>query len=337
VHVLAAPDKFRGSIGAVEVAAAIADGVARAGWSCKRMPLADGGEGTLDVLGGANRTSTVTGPLGAPVEAVWRLEGEWAVIESARASGLALVGGKDANDPLVASTRGTGELILRAIEAGAREIVVCAGGSASTDGGSGALQALSWTPFPARGVEVRVACDVQTRFLDAASVFAPQKGADSRQVQLLLERLRTLAARYRRELGVDVESLPRAGAAGGLAGGLAALGAELVAGFELVAEALELDVALARANLAITAEGKLDETSFGGKVVGGVLAHASRLGIPVAAIAGEVDAGAAGQLAAVSLLEQFGPARAWGETARCISEATALLLGRRPVPDPRVR
>jgi glycerate kinase len=329
VHVLAVPDKFHGSITAIGAAAAIAAGAEAVGWSCRQMPLADGGEGTLDVLGGPNRFDVVTGPLGAPVEAGWRLDGERAVIEMARASGLALVGGREGNDALAASTRGTGELVLRAIEAGARQVVVCVGGSASTDGGSGAVEVLaSRAPFAERGLRVQVACDVETPFLDAAAVFAPQKGADAAQVEKLTARLRELARRYRLEHGIDVEALPGAGAAGGLAGGLAALGAELVRGFELVADHLGLDAALAEADLAITGEGRLDETSFAGKVVGGVVARAARTATPAAAVAGQIDAAVANRLPAVSLLEEFGSARAWSETARCISEATALLIQR---------
>ncbi|MGZ4461489.1 MAG: glycerate kinase family protein [Gaiellaceae bacterium] len=327
MQVLAAPDKFRGSIGAAEAAAAIGTGAEAAGASCRRLPLADGGEGTLDVLGGANRASAVAGPLGAPVEAGWRLEGERAVIEMARASGLAIAGGRDANDPLVAATRGTGELILRAIEAGAGRILVAVGGSASTDGGIGAVEVLrDLAPFPAHGIRVEVACDVQTRFVDAARVFAPQKGADAAQVGQLTERLRALAERYRRDLGVDVESLPGAGAAGGLAGGLAALGAELVVGFDLVADLLGLDAALEEADLVITGEGRLDRTSFEGKVVGGVLARAEAAGRPVLVIAGDVEAGVRERVQSVSLRERFGERRAWTETACCIEEAAAALV-----------
>jgi glycerate kinase len=332
VHVLAAPDKFRGSIGAFEAADAIAAGAEAAGWSCRRLPLADGGEGTLVVLGGVNRRSVVTGPLGTPVEAGWQLRGRRAVIEMARASGLALAGGARRNDPLAASTRGTGELILHAIAAGAREIVVCVGGSASTDGGSGAVEVLAGARLGAGGIRVRVACDVETRFLDAAALFAPQKGANRRQVGLLSKRLRMLARRYREEFGADVASLPGAGAAGGLAGGLAALGAELAPGFELVAEALGLEAALLEADLVITGEGKLDATSFAGKVVGGVLTRATALARPVAAIAGEVEPAVRERLRVVSLLELFGEARAWNDTAASISAATRMLLEASQLP-----
>src|SRR5205823_3062176 len=148
----------------------------------RELPLADGGEGTLDALGGANRLSRVTGPLGEPVEAEWRLGHGDAVIEMARASGLTLAGGRERNDPLAATARGTGELIAAAIAAGAERILVAVGGSATTDGGLGAVEALGWEPFR---TEVEVACDVRTPFLEAARVFGPQKGADPAQVEEL--------------------------------------------------------------------------------------------------------------------------------------------------------
>ena len=197
---LAAPDKFRGSLSAAEAARAMGVGARRAGWQCRELPLADGGEGTLDALGGANRASIVSGPLGDPVEAGWRLEAGVAVIEMARASGLALTGGATGNDPLRASTRGTGELIALALEAGAERVIVAVGGSATTDGGLGAVEVLR-KPFR---VPVQVACDVQTLFVDAAAVFAPQKGATPAEVEALSERLAETAVRYRAEYGVDV-------------------------------------------------------------------------------------------------------------------------------------
>src|SRR5437667_9358733 len=165
---IVAPDKFRGSLTAAEAADAMAAGTEAAGFEARRIPLADGGEGTLDALlaarGGSIRTATVTGPLGDPVEARWALLPDGTgIVEMARASGLALVQGR--NDPLRASSRGTGELIAAAARGGARRIIVGVGGSASTDGGLGAIDALGWT-LPA--AEVTVACDVTTSFLDAA-------------------------------------------------------------------------------------------------------------------------------------------------------------------------
>ncbi len=319
MRLLAAPDKFRGTLTAAAAAEAIAAGARAAGWTAAELPLADGGEGTLDALGGANRSTLVTGPLGTPVEAPWRLADGVAVIEAARASGLALVGGKEGNDPVRATTRGTGELVAAALAAGAERVVVGVGGSATTDGGLGAVEVLrEHAPF---AVPVRVCCDVQTRFVDAAAVYGPQKGATPRQVRELTARLRELAARYRAELGVDVEALLGAGAAGGLAGGLAALGAELAPGFELVAEAVGLDAALGRADLVVSGEGFLDATSFAGKVVGGVLRRARRRAVPVLVVAGHGEASALARVRSVSLVARFGRERAWADAARCVADA----------------
>lgn len=320
-RLLAAPDKFRGSLSAPEVAAAIADGARRAGWTARRLPLADGGEGTLDALGGPNRTTIVTGPLGTPVEAEWRFERGLAVVEAARAAGLSLAGGATANDPIRATTRGVGELIAAALDAGAERVIVGVGGSATTDGGSGAVAVLRGrAPF---SVPVTIACDVETQFRDAADVFAPQKGATSEQVRLLRERLSTLAEQYTAEFGVDIEKLQGGGAAGGLAGGLAALGAVCTPGFELLADVLKLDDALAEVDLVVTGEGMLDETSFAGKVVGGVAARAAAHDVPVIVIAGDVSPAVATRLTAHSLVQRCGVERAWESPASCISDVVA--------------
>ncbi|NDF68769.1 MAG: glycerate kinase, partial [Actinobacteria bacterium] len=203
MRVLAAVDKFRGTATAGQVARAIADACWTTGHECVEMPLADGGEGTLDVLGGPNRTLRVEGPLGAPVDAPWRLHRGTAVIEMALASGLQLVGGAEHNDPLAASTVGTGQLIDAALNLGAERIIVCVGGSATTDGGLGAVQAVS-TPARLKRVEFVVACDVDTLFLDAADVFAPQKGATAAQVKFLSSRLAGTAEHFRKRFDVDV-------------------------------------------------------------------------------------------------------------------------------------
>ncbi|HYV59166.1 MAG TPA: glycerate kinase [Acidimicrobiia bacterium] len=276
---IVAPDKFRGSLTAAAAADAMAAGVEAAGFSARRIPVADGGEGTLDALlaarGGSTRTTTVTGPLGDPVAAQWGLLPDGTgVIEMARASGLHLVGLR--NDPLRASTRGTGELISAALRAGARRVIVGVGGSATTDGGLGAVDALRWS---LAGHDVTVACDVATPFLDAATVYGPQKGATSAQVSLLTGRLARLAEVYEERTGVDVTELEGAGAAGGLGGGLAAIGAQLEPGFDVVARAAGLDDALTGAELVVTGEGKLDASSFEGKVVGGVLEWAADEGV----------------------------------------------------------
>jgi glycerate kinase len=308
MQLLAAPDKFRGTLTARQAAAAIAAGAGRAGWSASELPLADGGEGTLEVLGGGNRRTTVTGPLGEPVEAAWRLEEDGtALIEAALACGLSLAGGRERNDPMRATSRGVGELVAAALEEGAERIVVAVGGVASTDGGRGAVEVL-----PASlTVPLEVACDVEARFLDAADVFAPQKGASPEQVRLLRERLSEL----------DVPDIPGAGAAGGLAGGLAAIGGRLIPGFELVAGRLGLDEQLAEADLVVTGEGLLDATSFAGKVVGRVLARAASAGVEMLVVAGEVAASS--PAGALSLVARYGPDRAFAEAAACLEELVA--------------
>ncbi|HET8618572.1 MAG TPA: glycerate kinase, partial [Acidimicrobiales bacterium] len=181
---MVAPDKMRGTASAREVAAAVGRAAATAGWACDQVPVADGGEGTLAVLGGPNRSTPVTGPLGEPTVARWRLDGHTAVVEMAQASGLALVGGADGNDPVGASTIGTGELLAAAVDAGARRVLVGLGGSATTDGGLGALRAL-YPLHRLAGIDIVALCDVRTGFIDAAPVFAPQKGASAAQVELL--------------------------------------------------------------------------------------------------------------------------------------------------------
>jgi glycerate kinase len=325
MRVVAAPDKFRGTARAADVAAAIGRAARACGWDCDEVPLADGGEGTLEVLGGANRSALVTGPLGDAINAGWQLRERRAVIEMATASGLELVGGASGNDPVAASTYGTGELISAAIDAGARRILVGVGGSATTDGGLGALRALY--PLPrARGIDIQVACDVRTLFVDAADLFAPQKGATAAQVELLRRRLQRLAQVYLDEHGVDVLTLAGAGAAGGLAGGLAAAGATLVEGFDLVADEVGLDDVLEHADLVITGEGFLDEQSFDGKVVGGVVERAAAAGVTVLVIAGEVYDDAAERVDAVSLVQQFGETRAKGDPLACIEEVVTARL-----------
>jgi len=292
MHALICPDKYRGTSSAHAAAAALALGARDAGWTVTTSPLADGGEGTLAALGGASTSTVVTGPLGRPVEAAWRLDGAVAVIEMALASGLPLAGGARGNDPLAATTRGTGELIAAALDAGATRVVVGVGGSATTDGGLGALEVLlPYAPLDgSRGHLVVVACDVRTTFVDAARVFAPQKGADAAQVEILTRRLSGLADEYA-GFGVDVRQLPHAGAAGGLAGGLAALGAVLRPGFDLVATSVGLRAAISAADHVITGEGLLDAQSFAGKVVGGVLAIAGELGVGCSVIAGDIHGG----------------------------------------------
>lgn len=327
MRVVAAVDKFKGTASARDVARAIGHACWELGHDCVEVPVADGGDGTLEALGGANRTTTVTGPLGDPVEAAWRLHRGTAVIEMARASGLVLAGGAENNDALAASTTGTGELIDTALDLGARRIIVCLGGSATTDGGLGCIRAIA-SPHRLRGIELLVACDVQTTFLDAAPVFAPQKGATPAQVDMLRGRLERCAQMYRDEFGVDVRDIPGSGAAGGLAGGLLALGGRLVPGFDLVADELDLHDALSNADLVITGEGHLDVTSFDGKVVGGVIGLCAALGLPVGAVVGDADDDVADRIEHVSLVAEFGLERAMREPMHCIEAAAMALIPR---------
>ena len=327
VRVLACPDKFGGTASAREVGAAIAAAVAGHG-KCVVQPMADGGEGTLDAFGGPNRITTVTGPLGTPVEAEWRLRDGVAVIEMARASGLLLAGGREHNDPMEATTTGTGELIVTAADAGASRIIVGLGGSATTDGGLGALRAMA--PVARfKGVTLQVAADVRTAFVAAAAVFAPQKGASRSQVQLLERRLTRLAQVYETEHGIDVTGIERGGAAGGLGGGLAAAGAELCDGFELIAEAVDLYDAIEAADLVITGEGRLDSTSFDGKVVGGVARWARDAGVPVVAVVGRADDDVRDRIPTLDLTARFGATAALEETTSCVTRAVGEWLAAR--------
>jgi glycerate kinase len=330
MRVLAALDKFRGTLAAPDATAAVGSACWELGVDADEAPMSDGGEGWLDVYGGANRTSVVTGPLGEAVEAAWRIDGRTAVVEMARASGLALAGGAAGNDPLAATTRGTGELIGRAIEQGARTVLVGLGGSATTDGGLGAIEAVG-SASRLRAVDVAVACDVRTRFVDAAAVFAPQKGATAAQVRLLHARLERLADRYFAEYGIDVTQVDGAGAAGGLAGGLLAVGARLLPGFDLVAEHTGLDERLATVDVVVTGEGYLDAQSLDGKVVGGICDLAVEAGVPVVVIVGDADPDTRRALAdrrvdVVSLVERFGEQRAFAEPRWCIEQATRQAL-----------
>lgn len=319
-RLLVAPDKFRGTATAREVADTVAGVAVAAGWDVETCPLSDGGEGLLAAFGGANRRTRVTGPLGRPVSAPWRLDGDLAVVECAEASGLVLAGGAAANDPVAATSRGTGELVAAALRAGAREVVVGLGGSACTDGGRGALDALRDADLGS--ARVTVCCDVETRFLDAARVYGPQKGASPEQVARLTERLARVRAELVARHGLDPQHLVGSGAAGGLAGGLAALGARLTPGLDHVATLLGLDERIARADLVVTGEGRLDPSSVAGKVVGGVVRRARAHGVPVVAVVGDREPGFVPDFPVHVLAEEHGRAPALRDTRRCL-EATA--------------
>jgi glycerate kinase len=324
-HLLIAPDKWRGSATAGEVAAAIDRAATAAGWTTDAAPVSDGGEGFVAALGGRPTPCRVHGPLGDQVDAAWYLldDGVTASIEMALASGLELAGGPQHNDPIRASTAGTGELIAAAVKAGVRQVLVGMGGSATTDGGWGALEALE-PHSRLRGVNLQVACDVTTRFVDAAVTFSPQKGASPAEVELLTRRLERLAQVYEERFGVDVRALEGSGAAGGLAGGLAALGATLSSGFDLVADRIELFERMEQADLVITGEGLLDEESFHGKAVGGVAALAREVGVPVVILAGD----AVGEYAIPhrTLVGTFGEQRAWTDTFGALGELVREVL-----------
>ncbi len=327
MRVVAAVDKFRGSATGAEIASAIGHACWELGHDCIEFALADGGEGLLEVLGGPNRTTVVTGPLGSPVEAHWRLQRDTAVIEMALASGLVLAGGATHNDPMAATTAGTGELIDAALTAGAKRIIVGLGGSATTDGGLGALTAIG-TPARLKAVDFQVACDVTTLFTDAATVFGPQKGATPAQIRMLTNRLEQLADRYEREYEVDVRTIEGSGAAGGLAGALAALGGRLTPGFELVADELDVYDQLRDADLVITGEGHLDRQSFEGKVVGGVAELAAEFDVPVAAIVGIADDEVRDRIPTWAIADRFGEERSLREPLWCVEQVAGDVLRR---------
>ncbi|MGZ4769501.1 MAG: glycerate kinase, partial [Ilumatobacteraceae bacterium] len=201
------------------------------------------------------------------------------------------------------------------------------GGSATTDGGYGAVRAIH-APHRLRGVQLLVACDVRTRFLDAAEVFGPQKGASAAQVKLLTGRLHRLAQIYQQDYGVDVRGIDGTGAAGGIAGALVALGGRLLPGFELVADELDLHDAIVAADFVVTGEGYLDAQSFEGKVVGGVQSWTQAAGKPVAAIVGDAAPEVAARIEHISLVDAYGEERAMSEPLWCIERAAATLLER---------
>jgi glycerate 2-kinase len=283
--VLVAPDSFKGTFSAREVAAAIAGGLRSAEREAHELPVADGGEGTMEVLvsglGGEVRTVTASDPLGRPVEAGFALlpDGS-AVVETAQASGLGLVD-EGERDAWAASTRGTGELIVAAVEAGAEKLIVTVGGSATTDGGAGALEALDEAGLSVPAMDVL--CDVRVPFEDAPRIFAPQKGADSAMVKRLEKRLAALAERLPR----DPRGEPMTGAAGGLSGGLwAACDARLVPGAPYVLDAIGFDQLMRGSAFVVTGEGGLDDQTLQGKIVGEVATRCRQAGVTCHAIVG---------------------------------------------------
>ncbi len=331
MRILVAPDSFKGSLTAAEAAAAMGRGVRAAlpGAAVYPLPMADGGEGTVDALvaatGGERLTSLVRGPLGDQVSANWGLlgDGETAVIEMAAASGLLLVP-PERRDPRVTSTYGTGELLLHALDRGARRIIIGIGGSATNDGGAGMLQALGARLLAADGselppggaallaldrielsglnprltqAELLVACDVTNPLTGpqgASAVYGPQKGATPEMVALLDRALTRWADLMAAQTGRDVRDLPGAGAAGGLGAGLIGfLAATIRPGIDLVGEAAGLDRLLAQVDLVLTGEGRTDGQTLSGKVPLGVARRAAAQGVPVVVISGALTADAA--------------------------------------------
>jgi glycerate 2-kinase len=287
-QILVAPDSFKGTFAAPAVAAAIGRGLERAGYPPPDLcPVADGGEGTmaalLTTLGGTTAGAEVSDPLGRPVRAGFALieDGSTAIVEVAEASGLGRVAEAE-RDAEAASSRGTGELVVAAVEAGAQVVLVAAGGSATTDGGRGAVEAIA-DAGGLNGARLVVLCDVRTPFEDAARVFAPQKGADAAAVKRLTKRLDRLAGRSPR----DPRGVAMTGAAGGLAGGLwAHFGAVLEPGATFVLEALDYDARMRAAAAVIVGEGRLDRTSLEGKALGEAATRARQAGVPCFAIVG---------------------------------------------------
>jgi glycerate kinase len=286
--ILVAPDSFKGTFTAAEVADAISLGLEDGGRKADRCPLADGGEGTMDALGtalgGEPVSATAHDPLGRERRATFMLAGAEAFVDTAAASGLHLVSEHE-RDAFAASTYGTGELIAAAVRHGARTVHLGVGGSATTDGGSGAIDAIR-ASGGLRGARLRVLCDVRTPFEDAARVFAPQKGASADQVRRLTKRLGDLARRLER----DPRGRQFTGAAGGLAGGLwSAFGAELVPGAAAVLDELGFDPRMRAARAVVTGEGRLDRQSLAGKAVSEVATRARQAGVPCYAIVGESE------------------------------------------------
>lgn len=326
MRIVIAPQSLKGSLTAAEAGSAIAEGV-RAVYpeaECVIVPVADGGEGTVqalvDATGGEIVLQTVTGPLGEPVEAFFGLlgNGDTAAIEMAACAGLPLVP-PERRDPRITTTYGVGELILAALERGCHHFIIGIGGSATNDGGAGMAQALGASLQTSGGTEIarggaalatlahisistldarladcqfEVACDVNNPLCGptgATAVYGPQKGATPEMVAQLDAALAHYAEVIERDLGLSVKDIPGAGAAGGLGAGLIAfLHAALRPGAQIVLDAVHLEEQLVGADLVITAEGQLDAQTAYGKSVGAVAAMAKRYHLPVLALAGSL-------------------------------------------------
>lgn len=295
MKIVIAPDSFKECLPAREVARIIAQAAreARPGSEVVTIPLADGGEGTLDVLlpalGGQMEVTTVSDPLGRPVQARFGMAGETAVIETAQACGLMLLRPEERR-PLIASTRGVGELLLAARRKGCTHFLVGLGGSATCDGGAG-MMTVPGLREAMQGTTVELLCDVDAPFVGpagAARVFGPQKGATPAEVELLEARMAGLARSMAAQTGVDPSNVPGAGAAGGLGGAMMAyFGARKQSGIERVLALTGFDQAVTDASLVITGEGKSDRQTLQGKAAVGVLRHAGD--VPVALVSGRLE------------------------------------------------
>jgi glycerate kinase len=283
VEVLVAPDSFKGTFTAPQVAEAIGAGLRAGGREVSLCPVADGGEGTLEALRvplGLELVETeVSDPLGRGIRARFGLGEGVAVVEMAAAGGLGLVAESE-RDAMAATSAGTGELIRAACEAGAQTIYVTVGGSASTDGGAGAIAAIDSLD----GARLVLLCDVSTPFERAAEVFGPQKGADPDQVRRLARRLDGMADGWLR----DPRGVAMTGAAGGLAGGLwAAFGAELRPGAGFVLDALHFNRRMFAARAVVVGEGRIDRQTLAGKIAGEIAVRARQAGVPCHAVVGQ--------------------------------------------------
>lgn len=359
MKIVVAPDSFKGSLTAPQVAEALTEGL-KSVWpdaAVDEIPLADGGEGTtralVEATGGRVETLNATGPLGERVEAFFGVlgDGVTGVVEMAAASGLPLVP-EHRRNPMVTTTYGTGELVKAALDAGCTRVILGIGGSATNDGGVGMAQALGASFRDARGdelspgggalsalntidltglderliqTEIVVACDVQNPLVGpegASRVYGPQKGANPADVDRLEQALQHLATRIREELGRDVAQLPGAGAAGGLGAGVVAFfNARLMPGIDLILDAVNFRDRVRDADLAVTGEGMVDQQTAFGKTPSGVLRVAGEFGVPVVAIGG----GIAGDL---DLLDRSGFAAVMDSTPRPMPLREALAEAR---------
>jgi len=329
MRILVAPDSFKGSLKSTEVASLVKKGLQRVdeGWLVVERPLADGGEGTVEVLvqvtGGKIIEKEVSGPRGEKVKAYIGVVscscGEVAVLEMAQVAGLTLLPPEERN-PRFTTTYGVGELIKEAVNLGFRRIILGVGGSATNDGGMGALRALGVRFFDREGkelkgvgddlllvssidsqhlfkkpeeVELVIACDVKNPLYGeegAAYVYGPQKGANPEEVEALDQGLRNYARLVREHTGIEIDHLPGAGAAGGIGAGLYAFwGAQFASGIQLIMDILHLEEEIKKADLVISGEGKIDKQSFYGKVVSGVEEKCRKWGKPLLLVGGKIS------------------------------------------------